>query len=120
LQTAAVFLLVMYGLKFVEAGKSSVLLYSMPLWSSLLAVKYLGEKLSSKQLIGLFIGMFGLLTILGWDIWFEQSKAALFGELLIIIAAFVWAVANIYYRLHLAPLPKEIGRASCREREYSW
>jgi len=106
LQTAAVFLLVMYGLKFVEAGKSSVLLYSMPLWSSLLAVKYLEEKLSPKQLIGLLIGMFGLLTILGWDIWIEQSKEALFGELLIIIAAIVWAVANIYYRLHLAPLPK--------------
>lgn len=106
LQTAAVFLLVMYGLRFVEAGKSSVLLYSMPIWSSLLAVKYLGEKLSFKQLFGLFISMIGLLTILGWDIWMEQSSEAVFGEILIIIAAMVWAVANIYYRLHLQALPK--------------
>lgn len=106
LQTSAVFLLVMYGLRFVEAGKSSVLLYSMPMWSSLLAVKYLGEKLTYKQLVGLFIGMIGLLTVLGWDIWIGQSKEAIFGELLIIIAAVVWAIANIYYRLHLGQLPK--------------
>src|SRR5690625_4361192 len=46
LQTSAVFLLVMYSLLFVDAGKSSVLLYSMPMWSSLLAVKFLGEKLT--------------------------------------------------------------------------
>ena len=106
LQTAAVFLLVMYGLRFVDAGKSSVLLYSMPMWSSLLAVKYLGEKLTYKQLIGLFTGMIGLFTILGWDIWIGQSREAIFGELLIITAAVVWAVANIYYRLHLEELSK--------------
>jgi len=106
LQTAAVFLLVMFSLRFVEAGKSSVLLYSMPMWSSLLAVKYLGEKLATKQLIGLFTGMVGLLTILGWDIWIGQSPEAIFGEILIIIAAIVWAIANVHYRLHLAQLPK--------------
>src|SRR5699024_9637578 len=52
LQTAAVFSLVMYGLDLVEAGKSSVLLYSMPLWSSVLAVPYLKEKLTWRQLTG--------------------------------------------------------------------
>lgn len=106
LQTAGMFLLVMYGLKFVEAGKSSVLLYSMPLWSSLLAVKYLQEKLSPRQVGGLFLGMIGLLTILGWDIWIGLSTEILFGELLIIIAAFLWAIANIHYRLHLDAMPK--------------
>lgn len=106
LQTAAMFLLVMYGLRFVEAGKSSVLLYSMPLWSSLLAVKYLQEKLTGKQIVGLLFGMLGLLTILGWDLWIGQSMEMIFGELLIIIAAFLWAVANIHYRLHLDALPK--------------
>lgn len=106
LQTAAVFLLVMYGLRFVDAGKSSVLLYSMPMWSSFLAVKFLGEKLTVKQVIGLFTGMVGLLTILGWDIWIGQSMQMLFGEVLIIIAAVVWAISNIYFRLHLEELPK--------------
>src|SRR5690625_5851273 len=106
MQTFAVFLLVMYSLLFVDAGNSSVLLYSMPMWSSLLVVKFLGEKLTYKQLFGLFTGMVGLLTILGWDIWVGQSLQTIFGELLIILAAIVWAIANIYYRFHLERLPK--------------
>lgn len=69
LQTAIVFLLVMYGLSFVGAGKSSVLLYSMPIWSSILAVKFLNEKITGAKMIGLGLGMVGLFMILGWDLW---------------------------------------------------
>ena len=106
MQTSAMFLLVMYGLTMVEAGKSSVLLYSMPLWSSLLAMKYLQEKLILRQLAGLFIGMIGIRTILGWDIWVEQNVHIIVGELLIVLAAVIWAISNVYYRLHLSELPK--------------
>ncbi|MFC3039803.1 DMT family transporter [Virgibacillus xinjiangensis] len=106
LQTAIVFLLVMYGLMFVDAGKSSVLLYSMPMFSSLLAVRFLHEKLTPAKSIGLAIGMIGLLTILGWDIWIGQPAEVIFGEVLIIIGAFSWAVSNTYFRLHVQDLPK--------------
>lgn len=106
LQTSIVFLLVMYGLEFVDAGKSSVLLYSMPMWSSLLAVKFLGEKITPAKMSGLLIGMLGLLTILGWDIWTGQRIDVIFGEICIIIAAISWAIANIYYRLNVQQLPK--------------
>ncbi|MEN1967372.1 DMT family transporter [Lentibacillus sp. N15] len=106
LQTSIVFLLVMYGLRFVDAGKSSVLLYSMPMWSSLLAARFLGEKLTPVKFIGLLIGMLGLLTILGWDIWIGQNIKVLFGELLIIIAAVSWGVSNVYYRMKLQHLPQ--------------
>ncbi|MEI3607373.1 DMT family transporter [Pseudogracilibacillus sp. SE30717A] len=106
LQTSAVFILVMYGLGFVDAGKSSVLLYSMPMWSSLLAIKFLRERLTIKQILGLFIGMVGLLTVLGWDIWTKQNLQTIIGELLIVMAAIVWAISNIYYRLHLQALHK--------------
>ena len=106
LQTAVVFLAVMFALKFVEAGKSSVLLYSMPMWSSLLAAKFLGEKLNKFKIIGLAIGMVGLLTILGWDIWMKQNLQVIFGELLIVFAAVAWGVSNIYYRIHVTNLPQ--------------
>lgn len=102
LQTTIVYLLVMYGLTFVDAGKSSVLLYSMPMFSSLLAVKFIGEKLTSAKITGLAIGTLGLLTILGWDIWTQQSAGVITGELLIIVSAFSWGVSNVYYRRHLA------------------
>lgn len=106
LQTSIVFLLVMYGLRFVDAGKSSVLLYSMPLWSSIFAAKFLGEKITPAKLTGLLIGMLGLLTILGWDIWNGQSIDVIIGEALIILAAFSWGIANVYYRLKLQEIPK--------------
>lgn len=106
LQTTIVFLLVMFALKFVDAGKSSVLLYSMPMWSSLLAVKFLGEKLTPWKIAGLSIGMIGLVMILGWDLWTRQSVEMIFGELLIILAAMSWAVSNIYYRLKVKGLPQ--------------
>lgn len=101
LQTTIVFTFVMYGMQFVDAGKSSVLLYSMPLWSSIFAVKILGETITKGKVLGLVIGMLGLVTILGWDIFFVQNPAVIFGELLIIIAAVSWAAANVYYRIKL-------------------
>lgn len=106
LQTTVVFLLVMYGMQFVGAGKSSVLLYSMPLWSSFFAVKLLGETITKAKVIGLGIGMVGLLTILGWDIFMVQDPAVIFGELLIVISAVSWAASNVYYRLKLEDMSK--------------
>ncbi|RPF55843.1 DMT family transporter [Aquisalibacillus elongatus] len=104
LQTALMFLLVMYGLKFVEAGKSSVLLYSMPIWSTILAVLFLNEKVTKPKVIGLALGLMGLLTILGWDIWFNQNPGVILGEALIIISAIGWGASNVYYRKHLSQL----------------
>ncbi|WP_042337555.1 DMT family transporter [Bacillus andreraoultii] len=105
LQTAIVFLLVMYGLKFVGAGKSSVLLYSMPIWSSFLAAKFLQERLSLKKLCGLVVGLIGLLIIFGSDL-FKQDQMIIIGEILIILAAISWGISNVYFRIYLHQLPK--------------
>ncbi|MEN2769026.1 DMT family transporter [Ornithinibacillus xuwenensis] len=106
LQTTIVFLFVMYGLRFVDAGKSSIILYTMPIWSSLLAAKFLDEKLTPKKLIGLIVGMVGLVLIIGWDFFQAQSIDTIIGELLIVIAAISWGASNVYYRLRLNHLPK--------------
>lgn len=95
LQTSFVFLLVMYGMLFVGAGKSSVILYSMPIWSAFLAYFYLGEKASKRTVLGLLIGTAGLFMIIGWDAIRVQNIQEMFGELLIILASFSWAAANI-------------------------
>lgn len=98
LQTTIVFLLVMYGMRFVGAGKSSVILYSMPIWSSLLAIKYLNEKITRIKFSGIMLGMLGLMVILGWDIWMSENVQAIFGNILILIAAFSWACSNVYFK----------------------
>ncbi|WP_163970634.1 DMT family transporter [Oceanobacillus halotolerans] len=104
LQTSIVFLLTMYGLRFVDAGKSSVLLYSMPIFSSMFAARFLQEKLTKQKAVGLGIGLFGLITILGWDVLIVQDPLVIFGEGLIIIGAISWGVSNVYYRKNIKGL----------------
>lgn len=106
LQISVVYLFIMLAIRFVDAGKSSVLLYSMPMWGSLLAAKFLGERLNISKTMGLGMGMIGLLTILGWDIWAGQSFEVIFGEMLIVIAAIIWAISNTYYRKFVSELPQ--------------
>ncbi|WLR51697.1 DMT family transporter [Bacillus tianshenii] len=98
LQTTFVFLLVMYGMRFVEAGKSSVILYSMPLWSSLFAKIFLNEQVTSKKWLGISIGTVGLLFIIGWDVFLTQNLNVVFGEVLIVLAAVSWGMANIFHQ----------------------
>lgn len=105
-QTAFTFLLVMHAMQFVEAGKSSVLLYSMPIWSSVLAVRFLGERWNRQKVAGILLGSVGLCFIVGWDALITQNKNMLIGESLILLAAFSWAIANIYVKRHFAHADK--------------
>jgi drug/metabolite transporter (DMT)-like permease len=99
LQTTFPFALVMYAMNFVEAGKTSVLLYTMPIWSTLLASPFLHEKLNRNKVIGMVTGALGLLIIVGADALRQQSWTMLVGEGLILLGALSWSAANIYYRL---------------------
>ena len=49
LQTTAMFAFIIYGMKFVTAGKTAVVLYTMPLWTSFLLHFLLKEKLNKGQ-----------------------------------------------------------------------
>lgn len=97
-QTTFVFLLVMFGMQFVEAGKSSVLLYSMPIWSAVLAQVILKEDITGLKWLGIVVGSSGLTFMIGWDFLLEQNTMKIIGELLIVLAAVSWAVANVFYQ----------------------
>jgi len=101
-QTTAMFGLMLYGMKHVSAGKTAVLLYTMPIWTSILVHFYLKEKLSKKQWTGVFSGFLGVLFILGRDTIANQNMTILFGEILILIASVSWAIANIWVKKKLA------------------
>ncbi|WP_240345837.1 DMT family transporter [Parageobacillus toebii] len=47
LQTTAMFLLINYGMMFVNVSKSSILIYSMPIWSGILGYIFLHESLGA-------------------------------------------------------------------------
>lgn len=99
LQTLIVYGLVMLAMRYVPAGKSSVLLYAMPISSSLLASRFLQQRLSLGKVGGLCLGISGLTLILGLDLFSQQSWPVIWGELLILVASFCWGVATIFYQL---------------------
>lgn len=101
-QTTIMFGFMLYGMKFVTAGKTAVLLYTMPVWTMLLVHYYLKEKLNRSQWGGIASGCFGILCILGWDTLVDQNLLILFGELLIIIGAISWALSNISVKRRMA------------------
>lgn len=97
-QTTFMFGLMLYGMKYVTAGKTSVLLYTMPIWTILLVNFYLKERLNSRKWIGVTLGTLGILCILGWDTLVNQNMQILLGELLILAGAVSWAVSNIWVK----------------------
>ena len=101
-QTFAMFSLIIWGMKFVTAGKTSVVLYTMPVWTSLFLHFFLKERLSRSKWIGVISGFIGILFILGWDTLIQQNREIIFGEILILLAAISWAIANIWNRKKLS------------------
>ena len=101
LQTTAMFALIIYGMKFVTAGKTSVVLYTMPIWTTFLIYFYFKEKLSTSKWLGVLSGFIGILFILGWDVISKQNKIIIFGEILILLAAISWSIANLIIKKRL-------------------
>ena len=97
-QTTIMFGSMLYGMKFVTAGKTAVLLYTMPIWTILLVHFYLKEEINRSRWRGIASGCVGILCILGWDTLVHQNVSILFGESLIIIGAISWAISNIWVK----------------------
>ncbi|AOX47791.1 hypothetical protein AB870_18035 [Pandoraea faecigallinarum] len=93
-------LLVALSLQYVSAGRSAVLAYTTPLWVMPAARLWLGEALTLRRLLGLACGLLGLAVMfnpLAFD-WHDHD--ALAGNALVLLSAFVWAVAIVHMRAH--------------------
>ncbi len=97
-------ILVVYGLAQLPSGRAAILAYTMPAWAIPLSVLLLGERLTGRKLLGLALGMAGM-VLLVWDE-FHRFQGAPQGALLVLGAAFTWAIGTILqkkYPVH-APL----------------
>jgi drug/metabolite transporter (DMT)-like permease len=94
-QTTLTYGLIMWGMQYVDAGKSAMILYTMPLWNAILARFFLFESLGSRKVISLIAGILGIIMIMGWDTLYPSDPGILLGELLILLAAVSWAVGNL-------------------------
>nr|WP_174506496.1 DMT family transporter [Acinetobacter sp. Marseille-Q1620] len=95
-----------FGMQYVGSGISAVLVYTMPIIIGVLAHYFLNEKLTSKKVIGLLLGCSGLLCILWPELHNFHLNRTLFGEMLLVAAAFSWAGSTVYIKKYLASYDK--------------
>lgn len=90
-----------FGLLHVEAGRSAILGYTIPLWVAPGAVLFLGERISHLKWLGLGLGFLGLAALFnpaGFD-W--SDRQAVIGNGLLLLAALSWSVALLHVRGHV-------------------
>ncbi len=95
--------LIGYGLTFLPSGRSAILAYTMPLWTVLLSVFLLDEKLTVRRIAGVALGMAGLALLLGTEL--ATLRAAPVGALLVLGAAISWAIGTILVKRFPIGLP---------------
>ena len=90
------FLLYFTGLKLTTSGRAAFLHKTLPLYVVILAFLFLKEKITRKQIVAICLMFLGTLLlyeskIKPTELWSNPS----FGDLLVIIATFCWAVENV-------------------------
>lgn len=111
--------LIVLGLRFVPAGRSSILAYTTPLWVVPGAALFLGERLSRLKLCGFVLGMAGVAVMFnpaGFD-WSDPK--VLLGNGLLLCGALLWAGQIVQVRAHrwdgtpLSLAPWQFAVAAC-------
>ena len=95
-------LLAYSGFVFAPAAHASVLLPgSLPLWTALLAVGVLGERISGSRAVGLLCIVVGDLLVGGASLLHALNGSGVWrGDLLFILAAFCWSCYSVLVRKH--------------------
>jgi drug/metabolite transporter (DMT)-like permease len=87
---------VLFGVQQLQAGRSAIIAYTMPIWATLIALAVLHEPLNRRKFVGLLLGMLGMAVLLGDDV--RHIRTAPIGAILILIAAILWACGTVLLR----------------------
>ncbi len=99
-QTAAGTGLILLALVSGGAGKTSILVYTMPFWILLFAWVILSEKISGRHWIPVLAAFAGMVLLL--EPW--SSKSTLISEVMAVVAGMFWAVGAIIIKvMHKKP-----------------
>lgn len=97
-----------YGLLLLPAGRAALLGYTMPIWTVLLSVWILHERFSWRVMAALILGMAGILALMSESLrsWFNSplSSSLLLGALLMLAAAWCWAIGSVLMKRWQIPL----------------
>ena len=89
----------MFGMKYTAAGDASLMITFNPIITALLAIPFLGEKMTKRLASGLIIALSGVIIIFIYspnvDI---PASTRMLGDALIILAALSWASSTIFMK----------------------
>ena len=95
--------LVVFGVKMIPSGRAAILAYTMPAWAIPLSIWLLGERMNGRRAAGLALGMGGMALLLGEGA--MSLEAAPVGSLLVLCAAFTWALGTVLQKRYPMSMP---------------
>ena len=84
------------GVHYFSAGRTVVIVYTMPLWAMLFAWPLLGEKPTISRLLALGLGMAGLAVLMSQD--FADMRDASFGALCTLVGAVAFGLGTVWMK----------------------
>ena len=89
------------AMKFVPVGEGALIVYTMPIWATLLAWPLAGIRPKLVDIAALVLGIGGIVVLLGGS-GFSFDSGRIIGIVLLFSAAILFAIGNV---LNRAPLP---------------
>jgi drug/metabolite transporter (DMT)-like permease len=99
------FLFLFWGIKFTDASRAVIFLYTQPLWTVLLAHLFLhDERLGLSKSAGVIIALVGLCLVFGSRS-VKLSPSHWVGDLMEVAAGFLWAATTVYIKRFMGNTP---------------
>jgi drug/metabolite transporter (DMT)-like permease len=92
----------MFGVYFMGAGRTSVLVYTMPIWAALFARWLLGEAITPRRALALVLGAVAVAVLLGQGL--TQVRNAPLGAALTLLAAASFGFGTVWIKRTAWPL----------------
>ncbi len=116
LNQAIPFALSSWGQIYIEAGLASILLSTMPLFTMLLAFWFMSdEPLTRNKLIGVSLGLFGIILLIGPTA-FKGISTNVVAQLAVVASALLYSIGAIYTRYVYTLQPKNLKGWTLRLR----
>jgi drug/metabolite transporter (DMT)-like permease len=92
-----------YGIQMMNSGRAVIVVYTMPLWATLFAVWFLGERLTGLRVAALALGLTGMVVLLSQDL--SAMRNAPMGVALCLLSAVAFAGGTVTIRRYDWQLP---------------
>jgi drug/metabolite transporter (DMT)-like permease len=95
-----------YGVYYMQAGRASIIAYTMPVWAAIFSGILLKEPLRFRQVLGLFFGVAGLATLIGPAV--VSLKTTPIGAIFMLGAAVSWAAGTVFVKYFRWTMPTSL------------